>query len=253
MVKLMSKILTLLIVIAALLYVFLLQRFRIAPPANAINQQYRPFFLHSQIFRKLFFLDRPGDNRFVYFSPQKTTLVVEVDYQVQRMPDKELESWIKDLAFDTLGRDEVEVQVSEESRIEDVDEFSDKALRTIERNTRNLSPHGDESYLHVVYVSRSSAFPSNTGLTLTADAIFLFREAIWELSERSSARALVEESTLRHEFGHLLGLEHVDRPDCAMSEWVEVYGNKRFQFDNIPLEFCEESLMQLRKFKDELW
>src|SRR3990170_1835955 len=117
----MSKILTLLIVIAALLYVFLLQRFRIAPPANAINQQYRPLFLHSQIFRKLFFLDRPGDNRFVYFSPQKTTLVVEVDYQVQRMPDKELESWIKDLAFDTLGRDEVEVQVSEESRIEDVD------------------------------------------------------------------------------------------------------------------------------------
>lgn len=250
----MSKIFTLLFVIAVLSYVFLLQRFRLAESSNAINRQYRPLFLHSQILRKLFFLDRPGDNRFVYFSPQKAKLVVEVDYQIHRDPNSEVVSWIKDLAFDTLGKDDVEVdEVSEEDRIEDVEEFSDNKLVMLERKTRNLVPKRNESYLHILYVSQSSEAPSNTGLTLTVDAIFIFKDAIFSLSERSSIRALVEESTLRHEFGHLLGLEHVESSDCVMSERVEVYAKKRFQFENIPLEFCEESKSSLRELREKVW
>lgn len=249
----MSKIFTLLFVIAVVSYVLLLQRFRIADPSNAINRQYRPLFVHSQILRKLFFLDRPGDNRFVYFSPQKTKLAVEVDFQNHRDPNTEVVSWIKDLVFDTLWKDDVEVSVSKEDRIEDVEEFSDQQLVTLERKTRNLFPKRNESYLHIVYISQSSEVPTNTGLTLTGDTIFIFRDAMVSLSERSSIRALVEESTIRHEFGHLLGLEHVDRPDCVMSERVEVYAKKRFQFENIPMEFCEESKSSLRELREKVW
>ena len=246
----MSKIFTLLFVIVALAYVFLLRSFRLADPSNSVNQQYRPLFLQSSVARSLFFLNRPGDGRFEYFSPEKDTVLVEIDYQVGRNPDERIEKWIANLVLETLRKD-VEVVVTEQGEILDIEGLPDKALRSLARSTRNRVSGESRSYLHIVYISSSLDASSNTGLSLTANEIFIFKDRIYELSQKANVRSLIEQSTLKHEFGHLLGLEHVDSEDCVMSERVEVYEKRKYQFDAIPLDFCEESLEGLRRIEED--
>lgn len=245
----MSKIFTFVFTFIMLSYVFFLYHFRISEE-NLFNQRYRPYFLRSAIAREIFFLDRIGDARFEYFNTGKQVVLVEIDYQAGKEPNIDIEQWISGLIFHTLRKD-VEIRISQEKKIPDRDGFSDKELIKLAKNTRNLGPDKDRSYLHLVYVSKSIEALTNTGLVLTAGDIFIFVDRIRELSNKDSIRSRIEQSTIKHEFGHLLGLEHVDSENCIMSERVEVYEKKRFQFENIPTDYCEETLDNLRRLREE--
>jgi hypothetical protein len=245
----MSKLITLLFAVVALVYVFLLYNFRIADPANSFNQGYRDFFLKSKITRILFFLNSPGDGRFEYFSPKKKSILVEIDYQVGRRPNDNVKQWIESMIFGTLGK-EAEVQITEEGKMPDLDGFSDREMRELAKETQDWAASEGASYLHVVYVSESMEVPSNTGLVLTANDFFIFKDRIDDLSKKSNTQALIEESTIKHEFGHILGLEHVLEANCVMSEGVEVYERRKYQFEAIPTEYCEESLEELERLKE---
>jgi hypothetical protein len=248
----MYKIFLFLFSVVVFVYVFLLQQLRIADQVNAFNQKYRETFLKSEIAKKLLFLDRPGDDRFEYLSGEKKTVLVEVDYQRGKVPERsEIEGWVGLMILKIL-RKNVDIRFADQDEIVNIEEFSDSELREAAKQARDFKASDEKSYLHIVYVSKSSQVPSNTGLALTANEIFIFKDTINSLAEREAIRDAVEQSTIKHEFGHLLGLEHVERDGCVMSERVEVYGNRRFQFDNIPLEFCEESLEDLERIKESL-
>lgn len=247
----MSKIFTFLFALVVLLYVFLLYSFRLADPLNSFNQRNRNFFLQSKLTRSLFFLNRPGDARFDYLSSKSDSVLVEIDYQVGRKPNENLEEWVGGVISELLRKD-VEIYISEQREISDVDEFSDRELRRLAEITRDYSSSKEQNYLHVLYVSKSFEAPSNTGLVLTADGFFIFKDGIDSLSENSGIRSLIEESTIKHELGHLLGLEHVDSENCIMSERVEVYEGRKYQFESIPSEFCEESLEELRRMRESI-
>lgn len=242
----MSKIFTLLFVLLAFAYISLLRSFAIADEENPVNQKYRQTVLKSGVLRKLFFLNRPGDSRYEYFSPYRNTLLVEVDFQAGRQPNVEVKDWIRGLAAETIRKD-VRVEVSQEEKIGDVESFSDEELRDLAKATRDFTPESRHPYMHVMYVSTSGEYPSNTGLVLTDQDVFIFQDRIKELSDQATVRKLVEVSTIKHELGHLLGLEHVDREDCVMSELVEVYHPGKYSFESIPTEFCEESLQELQR------
>lgn len=244
----MSKIFTFLFILLALVYIYFLQQFRNAGSSNYVNEQLRPLFLQIAMTRWIFFLNDIGDARFDYVSSDKPTILVEVDYQQGKNPDGSLEEWMDKLVGETV-RKKVEVEVSEERKIADAQEFSDRELRELSKVTKDYDSSENRSYLHVLYVSKSSDFPSNTGLALSANELFIFRDGIDGLSDRESMRARIEESTIKHEFGHLLGLEHVEWDDCVMSEKVEVYEKRKYQFENIPLDYCKESLDRLREMR----
>jgi hypothetical protein len=249
-IKFMSKIFTLIFTVVVLSYVFLLYSLRITDPENSFNKSNRNFFLRSKITRILFFLNSPGDARFEYLSSENNKVFVEIDYQVGREPNENVKQWVENMIFKVL-RKGVEVKASEEGGIPESGGFSDKELRVLAKGTRDPIFKKNKAYLHVIYVSKSIDAPSNTGLVLTANDLFIFRDRIEELSGRGNIRSLVEESTIKHEFGHLLGLEHVDRDDCVMSESVEVYERSKYQFESIPTDFCEESLEELRRIRGE--
>lgn len=231
-----------------LVYVFLLQQLRIADPANSFNQDNRESFLKSGIAKKLLFLNRPGDDRFDYLADKKKTVIVEVDYQRGRQPDSQVEGWIALMILETLRKNS-DIRLAEQDEIVNVESFSDRELIEAARESRDFKTSDDKNYLHLLFVSASSEMPTNTGLTLTGREIFIFKDNINSLSERKTVREAVEKSTIMHEFGHLLGLDHVNQNNCVMSKSVEVYGNRRFQFDNIPLDFCQESLDALMRMK----
>lgn len=247
----MSKFITLVFAVSSLFYVFLLYSFRTSDASNSVNQRYRSLFLRSEIARKLLFLDRPGDGRFEYFSPEREMVLVEIDYQ-RRLPNENIKGWVEDMIRQTLRKEAV-IQNPEREEIPGVDGFTDQDLLALEKETRDFFPQRAQSYLHILYVSGSHDAPSNTGLTLSDNAIFIFQGRIGELSGQRQTWALIERSTIMHEFGHLLGLEHVDRDDCVMSERVEVYEKRKYQFESIPTEFCEESMDLLRSIRTDVF
>lgn len=244
----MSRIIALLFVLTSLFYVFLLNRFRIADPVNGFNREYRQFFLRSSVFRKLLFLNEVGDLRYEYLLSEKPVVLVEVDYQEGKNPDEKIEEWVEKIISTTV-RKKVNVRVSEDEVIGNGVEFSDKELREIAKNSQDYFAGEGEVYLHIIYVSKSKEAVSNSGLALTKDSIFIYRDSIDGLSESEDIRERIEESTIKHEFGHQLGLGHMEEENCIMSELVEVYDNRKYQFYNIPLEYCEESLDELRRMR----
>jgi len=245
----MSKYFTFFFALVVLVYVFLLYCFRIADSGNSINQTYRSFFLRSPISRIAFFLDRPGDARFELFSPGDS-LSVEIDYQTGREPDPRVGEWMQRIAAQTLGK-KVRIALAQEGGIPNNSAFSDRELRKLARETRDRALAKNQAYVHIIYVSESADFSSNTGLVLTDKDLFIFSDGIDELTDSRNARSLIEESTIAHEFGHLLGLEHASSDDCVMSERVDVYQPGKLQLESLPTEFCEESLRELEVIRRE--
>jgi predicted Zn-dependent protease len=81
------------------------------------------------------------------------------------------------------------------------------------------------------------------------NTIFIFQPVIKKLSNEPHIHDRLEQSTIMHEFAHLLMLEHIDQPDCIMTQTVEVLEHTRYQAGNIPTEFCPETLFQLDRLK----
>ncbi len=48
-----------------------------------------------------------------------------------------------------------------------------------------------------------------------------------------------------HEWGHLLGIDHVDNPECIMSSFVEVEDKTLFRVQDIPVAYCPETIQEL--------
>ena len=247
----MSKVFTLVFVALVLSYVFLVLNLKDVDSDGVVNRELRPVLTKSAFYKSVFFLNSPGDARYDFFSSDKPTVLVEVDYQKGFEPNENLEDWIKSLFSETVGK-EVLFEISQEEKIEGVRGFSDSELVSLSKSTRDFSGDSKQGYLHILYVSESEDYPSNTGLVLTANDFFIFRKGVDRLTDQKQARARVEESTIKHEFGHLLGLEHVERGDCVMSEQVEVYENERLQFGNIPLEFCAESKFAMERMRKKV-
>jgi predicted Zn-dependent protease len=106
--------------------------------------------------------------------------------------------------------------------------------------------------LYIVYVPRYKDEPEYAGITLHRDTLFIFKETLRSLNDYTDVQNRIEQSTLEHEWGHLLGLDHIDLPTCLMSESVEVYTNRVNQISNIPVEHCWNTLYELDQLKKQI-
>jgi hypothetical protein len=191
-------------------------------------------------------LDQPGDYRYRYLDPEKD-IAVAVYYVPGLAPDEEVANWVEKMIKETTGKNAT-VNVNSYVHIPNLKSYTDNELNKI-RKEIGRSGRPD---LHIVYLSTYDKVPGYVGLTVNKDTIFLFKATMYDLNNNKEVVKLIERSTIMHEWGHLLGMEHVDDPDCIMSEAVEVYENRRFQETNIPTSYCSEELFELdlmrRKF-----
>lgn len=244
----MKVLLEIIFLLFAFTYIGLMVAFNFSSPDNFINQELRPLLITSTPARIVFRLYKPGDARYEFVSPQTESFLIEVDYAANAMPHPELINWLEDMVQNTIGKP-VQVDITSQPEISSLATFSDQEIKQLTRSTKTLTPSENQAYLHLIYIPESSTVPSNSGLVLTSNDIFIFTKAISGLSERDHILADIEESTIKHEWGHLLGLEHINQEDCIMSENVEVFGNKIFQGSNIPTRYCGETLFQINRLK----
>ena len=232
--------------IIAFTYIGLMVALNFSSPENFLNQELRPFLITSPTTRAIFRLHKPGDSRFDFTSPKINSVLIEVDYATNTTLHPELRNWLESMIQTTINKTAI-VEIATQPEIKRLDTYSDQEIKQLTRATKTLSPSPNQAYLHLIYIPASTTNPSNSGLVITANDMFIFTDAIHQLSEQDHILAAIEQSTIKHEWGHLLGLEHLDQEDCIMSENVEVYGNRVFQGSNIPTNYCGETLFQLNR------
>jgi predicted Zn-dependent protease len=80
----------------------------------------------------------------------------------------------------------------------------------------------------------------------TGNTIFLFKDAMKNVSDTDESLIAMEISTILHEFAHLGGAEHIQNTGCIMADTVE---NLDF-FTKIPSirdSYCKEDLDAINK------
>lgn len=229
---------------------FLVYQLYLADGSVPFNKELRESFLKSSFTRSVLALNRPGDQRFIYLNQDSNKLTVEVDIQAGIVPNHQYKMWLTQMIKDTTGKI-ADIRESYDSDILPKPAFSYTELLSMAKKTRDPLLAAQPNYLHVLYLGESSNEPTNVGMVLTATDIFLFKQVVIQLSDRESIRSKIERSTIMHEWGHLLGLEHVALENCIMNEKVEVYENKKFQGSNLPTDYCAEEEFWLMKLRTE--
>jgi hypothetical protein len=234
--------LVLLFLLIFFLLVFYLIRFK---STTYYGKKLRVEILHHNYLTSLLNLNQPGDARFLYLKSSRDNLRVEVNYLPRQKPDNEVDGWIKKMILGTTGKN-VDIEISEDLFDDAKISYSDDDLNNI-RN--KLSSRFAPLKLNIVYLTKYKETPSLVGLTLHRDTLFIFKENLNSLSEDEIIQKKLEESTLMHEWGHLLGLEHEDDINCIMAEQVDVYTNKAW-LNTIPTEYCPTEYYHLKDISD---
>lgn len=185
-------------------------------------------------------LNEPGDFRYFYLHSNTTPLSVVV-YTANTQPDQQATSWIQKMIVDTTGKQSV-VQLIHDFTIPADKELTNDQLNQIRTALRKRFP---DASLFVVYGGTYTEQPTNAGVTIHRDTMFIFKSRLTELSQNKAIIERLERSTIMHEWGHLLGLGHVDSEDCIMNEKVEVTGKGPAELNEIPVEYCVDELNNL--------
>ena len=152
-----------------------------------------------------------------------------------------IEAWLKDMIFQTVGKN------ASVGTVQNIGYPKMKLLTNEDLNEiRKTAVLQSNSELYLIYTSSYAEKESSVGVVIHRDTIFIFRDAIETLSERGYIKDVLEKTTIMHEWGHLLGMDHVDDTDCIMNELVEVYDNFPIGVD-IPTEYCQKELREISK------
>jgi len=214
------------------------------------NNSFYSYELKKQIIKsptllRLINLNEPGDARYIYVSA-KNPLPVYVYYFEDVKPNENIAGWIDSFIEMTTGRvANISLEVLSMPLKK---EYGDSDLNKIHNSFGGKFSR--EGVLNIVYLTKHAEKSSHAGIALHRDTIFIFKDSLKDLSDSKQVRDRLEESTLMHEWGHLLGLEHVDDPTCIMSEKVEVIDAHFLGERQIPTEFCWETLREIEKIKN---
>lgn len=209
---------------------------------NALSGLVGNSVLKSEFLIKSFNLNKPGDFRYVYMFDQSNEINVNIYYSDDSSPSGEIQDWVGKMVESTLKKHTRINEVSLDYK--DVkDGYEDEDLIGL-RN--KLAKNSSIPELNIIYLTKYSPSPEYLGITLSRDTIFIFKGGFESINENTKIMARIEESTIMHEWGHLLGVAHVEDENCIMSEAVHFYSNRKLYLSEVPIEYCAEELSQIR-------
>lgn len=193
-------------------------------------------------------LNDPGDNRFLYADPRFTPIKIIVSASESVTPHEEIETWLQEMTDGTVEK-QAEI-IFQDNLEEEKAAYANGDLNRVRKKLK--SSQIGKPVLNVVYLTSYAEKPSYLGVALHRDTIFIFKSTMIELQVNETTRAKLEKSTLMHEWGHLLGLSHVDLPSCIMSSSVEVIENRVYSEASIPTQYCWNSEYELEQLRSSV-
>lgn len=224
--------------------------------SNWFNDNLREKMIYYPLFRGMYSLHWDGDAKYDYLLDHKfQKLIVEID------ATKDCQLALGDLA-DLQAKIEILVKKPQGVEVIMGELIDDDDVVLLESNElymamENLSPRlrdyktdGQVAALHVLCVDKNRNRLDSIGLTYRESTILLFYDRIEEVTASNPDTLPVYlTTTILHEFGHQLGLDHLDDESCIMAAKVESPGNAAGAIENIPQQFCQASLDTLESYK----
>lgn len=203
----------------------------------------RSWFVKYPLLVQITRLDQPGDQKYLYLKSNEPVVDVYVYYVEGEEPNKNLKVWLDEMIESTIGKD-VNYQMTL-LNYQNESEYDEAQLIGIRRSFYRFS--WNKPVLYIIYLTKRAEDPSNAGITQNKDTIYIFKDVLVELNENKSVQERLERSTIYHEWGHILGLEHLTRDDCIMSAQVDVLEGRYPKGMEIPIEYCPETISKLNR------
>lgn len=103
----------------------------------------------------------------------------------------------------------------------------------------------DKAILQIFLLKKYAPVPTYAGLVKDAYNIFVFKDAMLDISTFEKTSNNAEISTILHEFAHLLEAGHVDDDTCILSAKVEDMTSGRPK--EILTSYCPQDLEEIQK------
>jgi hypothetical protein len=247
MLHLLKKVIIVLLIIVILLVpaTIFLAKFDNRTPVGAIIKR---ILVRDPVLVNLINLNEPGDGRYIYLKSNQP-IQVNVYYQTGFAPNPQLSTWVTQMISQSISQ-KVNTTVNPEPLTGIKDDYSNLDLNLIRSNL--LHPEKSGPILNLVYLSSYHDYPSYVGLTLHRDTIFLFKQAMNETSNTPAETSAMEQSTIMHEWGHIIGLDHTELTDCIMSAQVEAFERGSGYKNNFLTQYCSDELYQFQQLKNSM-
>jgi predicted Zn-dependent protease len=191
-------------------------------------------------------LNQPGDEKYAYLDHNNDIIRVQLVFIGNAEPDINLENWVDKMISETTGK-KAEIHKVDSLLFDEQVTYSNKDLLKIRDGIKNNS---DMPELNIVYLSSYSDIPTYGGLVQNKNTIYIFKGTLNNLTPDKKQVSTLEKSTLLHEWGHLLGLEHNDISGCVMSNKVEVSDMPYLYGSQIPTDYCQNELEELKTISE---
>jgi|GEM_PF-781627 hypothetical protein len=211
---------------------------------NFFNKNYRAKFAANPFLRQLIGLHFDGDAKSDYLGSRYKKILIEIDQmEGLDLPKPAMDLLAKNITAAT-GK---EVVLDYSDVIPFQPNVSTADIDKLVKQYRNASFASDSAKLYLLYLPQFDDNVDHLGSTYQEYGMLLFDTALRNFTKDSpDTFNNYVESTALHEFGHQIGLQHNQQPDCIMYEYADENHVIRENPSDVVTDFCdyEKSLIE---------
>lgn len=204
------------------------------------NMHWRDRAAEHPLIRWILGLHQAGDGRSDYFHPERSEgfpVRVFVDPAVM-VPSGSIEAALPEMVK-LLGSGGFAIGTPFQLA-SSKDAYTSADFRSLAAQASKVD--SSQTPLDIFVLTKDSASTTQLGSTVREHGIVVFLGSIQELTQEVNAQDALVTSTILHEFGHQVGLEHVDDQQCIMAAIVEQPVSTTWSPQTVPTRYCAGEL-----------